>query len=66
MSNKCHECGRIFDKAKPYNNHDNTCNTGISEEEWIENGLSEDSKALGWGLWFDEDGRPHIYDTEER
>ena len=65
MSNRCLECGRVFDRTKPFNNHLNTCDTGIQEEEWIENGLDDHSIAYGWGLWFDDDGRPHLYDVED-
>ena len=66
MSNRCLECDRVFDRTKPFNNHLNTCNTGIQEEEWLEHGLDEFSQDMGWGLWLDVDGRPHIYDKEER
>lgn len=65
MSNRCLECGRVFDRTKPYNNHLNTCNTGIEEEEWIENGLDQFSLDMGWGLKFDEDGRPYLFNAED-
>lgn len=65
MSNRCLECGRVFRADKPYNNHLNTCNVGIQEEEWLEHGLDEFSRDMGWGLRLDEDGRPYLYNKEE-
>ena len=55
----------MFDRSKPYNNHLNTCNVGIEEEEWIENGLDQFSIDMGWSLKFDEDGRPYLVNVEE-
>lgn len=65
MSNRCFECGRVFDRSQPYNNHLNTCNTGIDEEEWIERGPSQFESDMGWEVRFDEDGRPYLYNAED-
>ena len=63
--NRCWECGCKFDRSKPYNGHEGWCDQGIQEEEWIEDGLTQFDKDMGWGLRFDSDGRPSLYDTEE-
>ena len=65
MGNRCIECGRVFDKTKQYNNHLNTSNTGIEEEEWIENGLDQFSLDMGWELRFNEDGSPYLVNEED-
>ena len=63
--NRCWECGGVFDRTKPYNGHENWCDTGIKEEEWIESGLTQFESDMDYELRFDKDGRPYLFDAEE-